>query len=317
MPRPLWQSLDRFLRRKVRAWRPLRHWPLRPKVMLAFVVISAMSALCGIVGLVFVNRINTTVSAFVDVTSPLLVEGFALAGDNVKTGEISTCEALLRWRHPERGLVQPGEFIPLAEEIGFINQLGSWALSRGCADARDWPEQVKLSVNLSPVQFKSGALVGDVTAALNSSGLAPGRLELEITESVMLMDTEATLTTLTQLRALGAHISMDDFGTGYSSLGYLRKFPSTRSKSISRPFAISPTSRIPSPSSARWQGSPIRSASRPPQRAWRLKLSSGRSGRRAARRRRAICSAGLSRPRICCRYSKSVARPFMRSHRYV
>jgi EAL domain-containing protein (putative c-di-GMP-specific phosphodiesterase class I) len=82
-----------------------------------------------------------------------------------------------------------------------------------------------LSVNLSPVQFKSGALVGDVTAALNSSGLAPGRLELEITESVMLMDTEATLTTLNQLRALGAHISMDDFGTGYSSLGYLRKFP--------------------------------------------------------------------------------------------
>jgi diguanylate cyclase (GGDEF)-like protein len=144
---------------------------------------------------------------------------------NIKTGKVSTCEALLRWHHPERGLIAPAEFIPLAEEIGFINQLGSWVLSRSCADARQWPDHVHLSVNLSAVQFKSGSLVSDVVAALDASGLAAHRLELEITESVMLIETDSTLATLNQLRELGVHISMDDFGTGYSSLGYLRKFP--------------------------------------------------------------------------------------------
>jgi diguanylate cyclase (GGDEF)-like protein len=144
---------------------------------------------------------------------------------NIKSGEVSACEALMRWRHPERGLISPGEFIPLAEEMGFINQLGAWALRTACAEAIRWPEPVKLSVNLSPVQFKSGTLVSDVTAALDASGLSPNRLELEITESVLLNETDATLLTLEQLHDLGAHISMDDFGTGYSSLGYLRKFP--------------------------------------------------------------------------------------------
>jgi predicted signal transduction protein with EAL and GGDEF domain len=144
---------------------------------------------------------------------------------NIETGRVSTCEALLRWHHPRRGLMPPSEFIPLAEEIGFINQLGSWVLAQGCVDARRWPEDIRLSVNLSPVQFKSGVLVADVAAALKSSGLAANRLELEITESVLLIETEATLATLKQLRELGVHISMDDFGTGYSSLGYLRQFP--------------------------------------------------------------------------------------------
>jgi diguanylate cyclase (GGDEF)-like protein len=134
-------------------------------------------------------------------------------------------EALLRWRHPERGLVSPAEFIPLAEEIGLISPIGAWVLKQACREAAGWPSHLTIAVNLSPVQFKSRALVLDVVAALGASGLAASRLELEITEAVMLQDTETTLATLAQLKALGARISMDDFGTGYSSLSYLRKFP--------------------------------------------------------------------------------------------
>jgi diguanylate cyclase (GGDEF)-like protein len=144
---------------------------------------------------------------------------------NLKTNRVSGCEALLRWRSPERGLVPPGEFIPLAEEIGLINAIGAWVLKEACTEAAGWREEIKIAVNLSPVQFKRGTVVLDVIAALSASGLPAHRLELEITETVLLQDTEATLSILNQLRALGAHISMDDFGTGYSSLGYLRKFP--------------------------------------------------------------------------------------------
>jgi diguanylate cyclase (GGDEF)-like protein len=141
------------------------------------------------------------------------------------TNQVSGLEALLRWRHPQRGLVRPGEFIPLVEEIGLIGALGAWVLKQACHDAATWPGDLKVAVNLSPIQFKSGTLVLDVIAALGASGLSPGRLELEITEAVLLQDTEATIATLTNLRDLGVSISMDDFGTGYSSLGYLRKFP--------------------------------------------------------------------------------------------
>jgi diguanylate cyclase (GGDEF)-like protein len=144
---------------------------------------------------------------------------------NLETNRVSGCEALLRWRSPGRGLVPPGEFIPLAEEIGLINAIGAWVLKQACTEAAGWPEQIKVAVNLSPVQFKRGTVVLDVIAALGASGLPAHRLELEITETVLLQDTEATLSILNQLRALGAHISMDDFGTGYSSLSYLRKFP--------------------------------------------------------------------------------------------
>jgi predicted signal transduction protein with EAL and GGDEF domain len=164
---------------------------------------------------------------------------------NVKTREINSCEALLRWRHPVRGMIPPLEFIPLAEEIGFINQLGLWVLNQACAEARNWPDRIKLSVNLSVVQFKSGTLVADVAAALKSSGMAANRLELEITESVLLNETDATLATLNQLHDLGVHISMDDFGTGYSSLGYLRKFPFDKIKidqSFIRDLASNPES---------------------------------------------------------------------------
>jgi diguanylate cyclase (GGDEF)-like protein len=144
---------------------------------------------------------------------------------NLGTNRVSGCEALLRWRSPGRGLVPPGEFIPLAEEIGLINAIGAWVLKQACTEAAGWPDEIKVAVNLSPVQFKRGTVVLDVIAALGASGLPAHRLELEITETVLLQDTEATLSILNQLRALGARISMDDFGTGYSSLSYLRKFP--------------------------------------------------------------------------------------------
>ena len=141
------------------------------------------------------------------------------------TGALTGFEALLRWNHPERGMVSPADFVPLTEETGLIRLIGEWVLRKACTDASCWPEHVKVAVNLSPVQFAKGDLVGEVERALSTSGLAPSRLELEITESVLLADSEATLVTLHRLRSLGVCISMDDFGTGYSSLSYLRRFP--------------------------------------------------------------------------------------------
>ena len=138
---------------------------------------------------------------------------------------VTGCEALLRWRHPERGTVSPADFIPLAEEIGLIVQLGEWVLRRACAEAANWPEHVRLAVNLSPAQFRDRGLVRTVVSALAASGLSANRLELEITESVLLQDSAANMTMLHELKALGVRISMDDFGTGYSSLSYLRSFP--------------------------------------------------------------------------------------------
>ena len=144
---------------------------------------------------------------------------------NVSTGQVIAFEALLRWRNPKRGLVSPHEFIPLAEELGLIAPIGAWVLKTACREAVNWPDHIRVAVNLSPVQFKTERLMLDVVSALGSSGLLPQRLELEITETVMLHDTEATLAMLRQIKALGVSISMDDFGTGYSSLSYLRKFP--------------------------------------------------------------------------------------------
>jgi diguanylate cyclase (GGDEF)-like protein len=143
---------------------------------------------------------------------------------------VTAFEALLRWRHPERGVVSPAEFVPLAEEIGLIGPLGAWVLHEACAAASGWPKHIKIAVNLSPLQFRTGALMLNVVSALATSGLSSDRLELEITETVMLQDTDATLATLGQLQSLGLSISMDDFGTGYSSLSYLRKFPFNKLK---------------------------------------------------------------------------------------
>jgi len=148
---------------------------------------------------------------------------------------ISGCEALVRWNHPTRGLVMPGEFIGLAEEIGLIIGMGEWCLKQACAEAAGWPEHMKVAVNLSPVQFRSRNLVQTVVQALASSGLNPNRLELEITESVLLHETAGNMKVLHELRELGVRIAMDDFGTGYSSLSYLRSFPFDKIK-IDRSF---------------------------------------------------------------------------------
>jgi diguanylate cyclase (GGDEF)-like protein len=148
---------------------------------------------------------------------------------------ISGFESLLRWRHPEKGMISPADFIPVAEDIGLIVSLGEWVLRKACAEAAKWPADVKVAVNLSPVQFRSRNLVQVVISALAQSGLSPLRLELEITESLFLAETEANLAILHQLRELGVSISMDDFGTGYSSLSYLRSFPFDKIK-IDRSF---------------------------------------------------------------------------------
>ena len=144
---------------------------------------------------------------------------------NLQKERISGFEALIRWRSPRRGMVSPAEFIPLAEEMGLIVPIGEWVLNKACRHAMSWPEPLKLAVNISTVQFKSGDLVPVTTRALQESGLDPARLELEITESVMVHDFDAVLSMLYQLKQLGVSISMDDFGTGYSSLSYLLSFP--------------------------------------------------------------------------------------------
>jgi len=141
------------------------------------------------------------------------------------TGCISSAEALVRWNHPERGLVPPVEFIGIAEETGLIIPLGEWVLRTACAEAANWPANMGVAINLSPVQFRDKSLVKMISAALKSAGLAADRLDLEITEGVLLSDEQGTMQTLNELVALGVRVSMDDFGTGYSSLSYLRKFP--------------------------------------------------------------------------------------------
>jgi diguanylate cyclase (GGDEF)-like protein len=154
---------------------------------------------------------------------------------DLKSDEISGFEALIRWRHGVNGLVAPGTFISLAEEIGFIVPLGEWAIRQACATAAKWPGNLKVAVNLSPVQFRGSGLIEVVVGALAASGLPAERLELEITENILLVDSEATLSTLYQLRALGVRIAMDDFGTGYASLSYLQSFPFDKIK-IDRSF---------------------------------------------------------------------------------
>jgi diguanylate cyclase (GGDEF)-like protein len=144
---------------------------------------------------------------------------------NLEDRRVTCCEALIRWQHPERGLIPPTEFIPIAEEIGLIVPLGEWVLRQACSDAMQWPAETKVAVNLSPLQVMNQNLVAVVVGALAASGLPASRLEVEITESVLMQNSEATLATLHRLRELGVKISMDDFGTGYSSLSYLRSFP--------------------------------------------------------------------------------------------
>ena len=144
---------------------------------------------------------------------------------NLTDNTIAGCEALLRWRHPERGMISPAEFIAIAEETGLIVQLGEWVLETACAEAATWPENLKVAVNVSPVQFRSPSLGLKIATALSSSGLAANRLEIEITEAVLIRDDEIALGALHEIKALGVRIALDDFGTGYSSLSYLQRFP--------------------------------------------------------------------------------------------
>jgi diguanylate cyclase (GGDEF)-like protein/PAS domain S-box-containing protein len=164
----------------------------------------------------------------VDLRSALAKEEFELHYQplvNLQTQVITGCEVLLRWNHPERGRVPPIEFIPIAEENGLINAIGEWVLRSACVEAMNWPDHARVAVNVSPVQFRNPGLALSVVNALAASGLPAHRLELEVTESVLMQNNDATLAMLHQIRNLGVRISMDDFGTGYSSLSYLRSFP--------------------------------------------------------------------------------------------
>jgi diguanylate cyclase (GGDEF)-like protein len=154
---------------------------------------------------------------------------------NLASNEISGFEALIRWNHPEKGMVSPAAFIPLAEEIGFIIPIGEWVIRQACTTAAQWPENLHVAVNISAVQFRSPGLMQVIVGALAASGLHPTRLEIEITETVLLHNRDTTLAVLHQLRALGVRIAMDDFGTGYSSLTYLQCFPFDKIK-IDRSF---------------------------------------------------------------------------------
>ena len=154
---------------------------------------------------------------------------------DIKTREMASIEALIRWRHPTRGMISPVDFIPLAEETGLINPIGDWVVRTACKEAAHWPPHIKVSVNLSAVQFRKSCPVDNIRKALSESGLAPERLEIEITESVLLQGNVENVERLHKLRLMGISIVLDDFGTGYSSLSYLRMFPFDKIK-IDRSF---------------------------------------------------------------------------------
>jgi EAL domain-containing protein (putative c-di-GMP-specific phosphodiesterase class I) len=144
---------------------------------------------------------------------------------HLQSHEVVSCEALLRWRHPERGMISPTEFIPVAEASGLITSIGEWVLQRACADAANWPPHLTVAVNLSIVQLRKSNLLDVILCVLLESGLPPERLKLEITESVLIENEQSILPMIRQLKNLGVTLALDDFGTGYSSLSYLAKFP--------------------------------------------------------------------------------------------
>jgi EAL domain-containing protein (putative c-di-GMP-specific phosphodiesterase class I) len=154
---------------------------------------------------------------------------------NIRNNEITGFEGLLRWHHPRNGIISPGEFIPVAEETGLIAPLGAWVIQQACSDAANWPDDIKIAVNLSPAQFARENLAQTIINALAVSGVSPSRLELEITEEILLAQNYDNRAVLDRLRELGIQIVMDDFGKGYSSLNYLRSFPFDKIK-IDRSF---------------------------------------------------------------------------------
>ncbi len=159
---------------------------------------------------------------------------------DLRSDRVTGCEALVRWRHPERGMISPADFIPVAEDTGLIVELGEWVLRTACAEAAHWPDHVRLAVNVSPIQLKEPTLSLKIASALAASGLPANRLELEITEAVLIRDDDTALAILHEMRALGVRISLDDFGTGYSSLSYLKRFPFDKIK-IDRCFVADMT----------------------------------------------------------------------------
>ncbi len=225
---------------------------------------------------------------------------------HVASGETCGFEALLRWHHPQRGMISPAQFIPLAEETGLIVPLGEWVLRTACAEAAKWPADLKIAINLSPVQFRSPELVPVIVHALASAGIPPERLELEVTETAIIQDSEAVFAALSQLHDLGVRIALDDFGTGYSSLSFLQKFPfdkvkidrsfvselsgaTDESRRIARAivrFAVS-SARRPRPRASRPGSS---STSCAPMPAWKCRAST--SARRSRARRWRRWSAG-------------------------
>ncbi|WP_284260617.1 putative bifunctional diguanylate cyclase/phosphodiesterase [Bradyrhizobium iriomotense] len=181
---------------------------------------------------VFHNEMNTRLqerrAIEADLRAALQLRQFELYYQpivNIASKQIVAFEALLRWNHPQKGVVSPATFIPVAEETGLIVPIGDWVLQQACRDAASWSHHIKVAVNLSPVQFKCGSLEMSVTRALAGASLHGSRLELEITESILLQDEEITRGILNKLRVLGVQIAIDDFGTGYSALSYLRNFP--------------------------------------------------------------------------------------------
>jgi predicted signal transduction protein with EAL and GGDEF domain len=182
-------------------------------------------------------RIKARSALEFDLREAIMVGGFELHFQplvNFKDGRITGCEALLRWHHRSQGMIPPADFIPIAEETGLIGPLGEWVLRTACDEAASWPNDMKIAVNVSPVQF-GDSLVQTVVSALASSQLPAERLELEITEAVLIGDDSAALEVLHRLRSLGVRIALDDFGTGYSSLSYLQRFPFDKIK-IDRSF---------------------------------------------------------------------------------
>jgi len=175
-----------------------------------------------------IEQLQARRSLEADLTEALRLEQFDLHYQpiiDLQTGKVTVCEALMRWVHPARGPVSPAVFIPVAEEMGAICELGAFALKRACLDAATWPDGIRVAVNLSAVQFAKGGLYELISDTLAQTGLAPTRLELEITETVLMRDDASTHETLVKLRKLGITIALDDFGTGFSSLNYLRRFP--------------------------------------------------------------------------------------------
>lgn len=225
---------------------------------------------------------------------------------SVTTGDVIGYEVLLRWNHPERGLVPPNEFIPLAEECGAILPIGEWVLRQACREAASWDAEYKIAVNLSPVQLANGDVVSLVHSILVETGLDAKRLELEITESTIIDDKERALLTLRAIKALGVTIAIDDFGTGYSSLETLRAFPSTRSSSTRASCRKSKAARKQRRSSAPSSRLAIACKFRCSPKGSRRRSSSTFCRRKAATRRRAIFSGDRHRS---VRWSVSGPRP--------